>query len=495
MEQELGSIVGFLENKTILVTGSTGFVAKVFVEKILRIQPNVKKLYLLIRATNSASATKRLYDEILGKELFTVLREKWGSDLSSLINEKVVVPVPGDIADEDLGVKDENLRTEMLSEIDAVINLAATVNFDERYDVALGINTLGPKHILKFAKQCPKLKVFVHVSTAYVCGEKGGVITETPFKTGETLNGTYELDISNEFKVMEEKMKQLTAENLGEKALTRAMKDFGNERARKFGWPNTYVFTKSMGEMLIGQERGEMPLVILRPTIVTSTYKEPFPGWIEGVRTIDSLAIAYGKGRLTCFLGDPNSTIDLIPADMVVNSIIVAMAVHADKPGETVYQVGSSRRNPLKFSQIPGMGYSHFSQKPWIGKDGKAVLVGPVKIMGSMDTFHRYVYLRYMLPLKALELANIASCHYFEGLYSNSKRKIDVVIRLVELYRPYLFFKAIFDDKNTDKLRMAARRSNDPADMFCFQFDPKCLDWDDYVINTHLPGAVKYVFK
>ncbi|CAM8961675.1 unnamed protein product [Rhodiola kirilowii] len=495
MEQQLGSIVGFLENKTILVTGSTGFVAKVFVEKILRIQPNVKKLYLLLRASDSASATNRLYNEILGKELFSVLREKWGSDLSSLVKEKVVIPVPGDIAYEDLGIKDEELKTEMLSEIDAVINLAATVNFDERYDIALGINTMGPKHILDFAKQCPKLKVFVHVSTAYVCGEKGGLIMETPFKVGETLNGACDLDISNEFQVMEEKLKQLKEDKLTEAAITSAMKNFGNQRAQKFGWPNTYVFTKSMGEMLIGQQRGNMPIVILRPTIVTSTYKEPFPGWIEGVRTIDSLAIAYGKGRMTCFLGDPESTIDLIPADMVVNSIIVAMAVHADKPGETVYQVGSSRRNPLKFKQVPGMGYGYFSRKPWIGKDGKAVVVGPVKIMGSMDTFHRYMYIRYMLPLKALELVNIASCHYFEGAYANAKRKIEIVMRLVELYRPYLFFKAIFDDKNTDKLRMAARRSSDAADMFYFQFDPKCIDWDDYMVNTHLPGAVKYVFK
>lgn len=57
-------------------------------------------------------------------------------------------------------------------------------------------------------------------------------------------------------------------------------------RAKRFGWPSTYVFTKSMGEMLLGESRGNMPLVILRPTIVTSTIKDPFPGWIEGVRYI-----------------------------------------------------------------------------------------------------------------------------------------------------------------------------------------------------------------
>jgi fatty acyl-CoA reductase len=68
----------------------------------------------------------------LGKDLFKLLKEKWGSNLNSLISEKVTV-VPGDISLEDLGLKDSVLREEMLNQIDAIINLAATTNFDERY--------------------------------------------------------------------------------------------------------------------------------------------------------------------------------------------------------------------------------------------------------------------------------------------------------------------------------------------------------------------------
>uniref|UniRef100_A0A2N9IXC0 Fatty acyl-CoA reductase n=1 Tax=Fagus sylvatica TaxID=28930 RepID=A0A2N9IXC0_FAGSY len=161
---ELGSIVQFLENKAILVTGATGFLAKIFVEKVLRVQPNLKKLYLLVRAADAKSATYRLQNEILGKDLFKLLKEKWGSNLNSLISEKVTV-VPGDISIEDLGLKDSVLREEMLNQIDAIINLAATTNFDERYDVALGINTFGAKHVMSFAKKCVRLKVLVHVST------------------------------------------------------------------------------------------------------------------------------------------------------------------------------------------------------------------------------------------------------------------------------------------------------------------------------------------
>lgn len=57
-------------------------------------------------------------------------------------------------------------------------------------------------------------------------------------------------------------------------------------RAKLYGWPNTYVFTKAMAEMLIGQLKEKLPVVIIRPTIVTSTYKEPLPGWVEGVRYV-----------------------------------------------------------------------------------------------------------------------------------------------------------------------------------------------------------------
>jgi len=50
------------------------------------------------------------------------------------------------------------------------------------------------------------------------------------------------------------------------------------------GWPNTYVLTKAMGEMLVANMKDNLPLIIIRPTIVISTYSEPFPGWIEDVR-------------------------------------------------------------------------------------------------------------------------------------------------------------------------------------------------------------------
>ncbi|KAG5566558.1 hypothetical protein RHGRI_002197 [Rhododendron griersonianum] len=136
----------------------------VFVEKILRVQPNVKKLYLLLRAADEKSALQRFHNEAIAKDLFRVLREKLGGNLNSLISEKVTL-VPGDITCENLGVKDPNLEEEMWREVDVVVNLAATTNFDERYDVSFQLNTMGAKNVLIFSKKCANIKLLLHVST------------------------------------------------------------------------------------------------------------------------------------------------------------------------------------------------------------------------------------------------------------------------------------------------------------------------------------------
>ncbi|KAF5770101.1 putative alcohol-forming fatty acyl-CoA reductase [Helianthus annuus] len=489
---ELDSILDFLDSKTILITGATGFLAKIFVEKILRVQPNVKKLYLLVRATDAKSALQRFNKEAVAKDLFNILKEKHGANLQSFLSEKVT-PVAGDITYENLGVKDSGLIEEMWGNIDVVVNVAATTNFDERYDIALALNTFGAINVLNFASKCVQIKLLLHVSTAYVAGETPGLILETPYLLGKTLNDANGLDINTEKKIIEERLKELSYDKTStDKSITLAMKDLGVERANKFGWPNTYVFTKALGEMILGHLKGDMPLVILRPTIITSTYKEPFPGWIEGIRTIDSLAVGYGKGQLSCFLGDPESIIDAIPADMVVNAMIATMVAHANQPScEIIYHVGSSVSNPLKYKSIQQSGYKYFSKHPWINKEGKPVIVSEVKVLNSMASFQRYFSLRYLLPLQGLQVANLALCHAFNGTYTNLKRKTNFVLRLVELYKPYLFSKSFYDDMNTEKLRRLVRENE--ADMF--YFDPKTINWAVYFENTHLPGAVKHVFK
>ncbi|CAK9314311.1 unnamed protein product [Citrullus colocynthis] len=482
----------FLENKSILITGATGFLAKILVEKILRVQPNVKKLYLLLRAEDEITAKKRFHNEVVEKDLFQVLKKKCGSNLNTLISEKICL-VPGEISLPQMGLKDSIWIDKIKNQVEIIINLAATTNFDERYDVALGTNTLGAKHVVTFAKQCSNLKLVVHVSTAYVSGEREGLIMETPYKLGESLNGIEGLDIEAEQMVIEEKLKQLKENGATNETITLAMKDLGLERSKLYGWPNTYVFTKAMGEMIIGDLKDDLPLVIIRPTIVTSTYKEPFPGWVEGVRTIDSLIVGYAKGKLTCFVAGINSIIDLIPADMVVNTIITAIVASKLQPcNQTIYHVGSSTRNSMRHVDFQRFNYQYFTKKPLMDRDGNVIKVGKVTVFNNMTNFRRYIAVRYLIFLKGLEIANMAFCHSFEDKYVTMKRKFNLVMRLIELYRPYLFFNAIFDDTNTERLRKDIQHKDTKEALF---MDPKDINWEDYFLNVHIPGLVKHVIK
>lgn len=488
---ESASILRYLEGKTILVTGGTGFLGMVFLEKILRVQPDVKKIYLLLRASDTKSASKRMNNEIIGKELFRVLREKYSEDFYSFISEKVVA-IPGDVTSQNLGLKELEQMEQICNEIHIIFNCAATTNFDERYDIALDVNTFGVLHAMSFAKKCLKLEMFLHVSTAYVCGERGGLLLEDSSSMDEMVKEMTKFDFEAvEKNLVEEKLNELKAQGATQEVITNTMKDFGIERAKVYGWPNTYVFTKAMGEIFLGRSKDNLPVVIIRPTVVTSTYKEPFSGWIQGFRTIDSVIASYCKGKLTCILVDPMLEFDMIPVDMVVNSIIAAMVVNANKSSGIIYHVGTSLRNPIKFCDIHDIVFSYCTENPWINKDGTIVKVEKCTMFKTMASFRMYMQIRFMLPLQGLRLVNKAFGQYFQDLYVNYDRKLKLVMRLVELYKPYMLFKGIFDDANSEELQRITSEKYRDAEMF--KFDPKCIDWEDYISNTHVPGLRKHV--
>ncbi|XP_030552429.1 probable fatty acyl-CoA reductase 4 isoform X2 [Rhodamnia argentea] len=483
-------IVQFLENKTILVTGATGFLAKIFVEKILRVQPNVKKMYVFVRATDKQTATRRLHEELIQKELFDVLRKEWPENFNSIVGR--LDPIPGDVSCENLGVHDLDIRSEMWREVDIIVNSAATTKFDERYDIALAVNAFGAKHVAEFAARCANLKMLLHVSTAYVCGEMSGIIREKLFSMGETPNGSRELDVNEEKLLVEGLMDELREKRASQEEINIALKDLGLQRARLHGWPNTYTLTKAMGEMMVQHHlKQNIPLVVMRPTIITSTYREPFAGWIEGFppRTLDSIAVRYSRGRLKYFLGNPNTILDTLPADMVVNAMIVAIAVHADRPNSNmVYQVGSSMKHPMTCSHFRDIGWSHFKDNPWITESGKPVKVRKLRFIGSKASFNKHLR-RYTLLSKVLKIASSMFGGRFQSLRADLDKKVNATVRLAELYEPYVFFKGIFDDTNTDALR-ATTCDNGVNLESVFYFDPRCIDWEDYFKRIHLPGVV-----
>lgn len=97
----------------------------------------------------------------------------------------------------------------------------------------------------------------------------------------------------------------------------------------------------------------------------------------------------------------------------MVNAIIVAMAAHAGQGGveASIYHVGSSVSNPVEFTWIQDYGLRHFTAHPWIDKNGNPVIVGKVTVFNTMESFQKYMTLRYFLPLKVYVISSNSSHH------------------------------------------------------------------------------------
>lgn len=417
--EDASEIASFLRGRTLFVTGATGFLAKVMIEKILREQPDVRRIYLLVRGGSQERAEQRLGD-VIESPVFDRVRSAQGSSYESFMRDKLRA-VDGRLDAEGLGIGAETME-ELRREVDVVVNSAATTTFDERYDMAIQINTLGAARCLELAKQCPKLRVLVHVSTAFTNGTREGYTKEMPFEHGVPLKSELStssgaLDVEGEIAralgMGEEVRTRLEARGLSGDALDSAageeLRQRGMRISQRHGWQDTYVFTKAMGEMLVSRGAAEhnIPCCIVRPSIVESALKEPHPGWVEGIRMADPILLAFGKGQMAGFSADPDGVLDVVPVDFVINAVLAAMVRHArgfgEKPFE-VYHVATSTANPLSIQQFVEASSRHFQRTPFLDRKGEPIKVKRMAVFPTAEAFRWYAFCTYLLPATLAEL-------------------------------------------------------------------------------------------
>ncbi|MGH3998097.1 MAG: SDR family oxidoreductase, partial [Pseudonocardiaceae bacterium] len=322
-----------LAGSHVLLTGATGFLGQAMLERLLASYPDTK-VSVLIRPRAGRSAADRL-TALLRKNVFRSLGECLGKgELARVVRERVTV-IEGDLG-----------SVILPTDLDVVIHGASTVSFDPPIDEAFGTNVAGVATLYE-ALAAGGAPHVVHVSTAYVAGTRKGLVAEAALDHDVDWRLELEMALSARADVERDSRRpevlrralaqaaeqhakagpQSTAtdaERLRAEWVTQRLVDYGRTRARSLGWPDVYTLTKALGERVAEQlwAHAGRPLSVVRPAIVESALRHPYPGWIDGFKMADPLIIAYSRGVLREFPGLPDSVLDVIPVDLVVNATL-----------------------------------------------------------------------------------------------------------------------------------------------------------------------------
>ncbi|XP_059061569.1 fatty acyl-CoA reductase 1 [Achroia grisella] len=298
LEKMPDRIAAAFTDKKILITGGTGFMGKVLVEKILRKCPDVGEIILLVRTKKGKNPKQRL-EEIFSGPLFEQVRNLRGG-LDPLLAKVSIVA--GDCMEKKLAMSDED-QQRVIDEVHYIIHAAATIRFDEELKKAVILNVRGVREILALAKQCKKLQIFVHISTAY-CHLHEKLLEEKAYPPPADPHQIIEAI---------EWMDDETIATLTPRLL--------------HNFPNSYAFTKALGEALVVEtiQDGSVPAAVLRPSIVIPIWQEPIPGWTDNINGPTGLLIGAGKGVIRTMYCKSNSYADFLPVDVFINGIMIGI--------------------------------------------------------------------------------------------------------------------------------------------------------------------------
>lgn len=448
-----------LRGRTILLTGVTGFLGKVIVERLLCVAPEVERIYVLIRS-GRLTAAERFESEVLPSGLFDSLAGTYGEAWLPLARS-AVVPVAGDVSVPRLGL-DPHTHAQLTGSVDIIINGAASVTFDAPLDEAMRHNVQSVGHVADFARAC-RAAVLVHVSTAFVAGRQTGRIAEAPL--APDIAATEAAAVQ----AIVEGIYDDAARGNGDVRETRArLIEAGMSRARSLGWHDSYSYTKALGEMTLAQRRGAVPTAIVRPSIIESSLRDPVPGWLQNLNVGDPLFVEYGRGRMPDFPLGLETVFDVVPVDLVANAI-VALLPHAGACQEHIgyWAIGSGSLNPLTGGRLYELANDYFSREPMLDRRGQPIPL-PTWTFPSPEQFRA----RYQAE-------------------ASRSTKVKRLMYLADLYESYLNVGCVFDTTNTERLLGELH----DADRVALDFDIRRVEWRSYIQDIHLPGLRRHVLR
>uniref|UniRef100_A0A182YI04 Fatty acyl-CoA reductase n=1 Tax=Anopheles stephensi TaxID=30069 RepID=A0A182YI04_ANOST len=261
------SVTDFYANTDVFLTGGTGFLGKVLLEKLLRSCPDIGRIFVL-------------------------MRNKRGKSIETRVAELVSCPLR-------LGMYEEDIQR--LSNVSVAFHLAASVRFDDPLRDAIKTNICSTQELFEMLKTTTtKLRAVVHVSTAYSNPENRHV-EEKLYPPKYDWKKLVQAVDRYEPETLDALMQKLSHNS-----------------------PNTYTYTKGLAEQVCNDYCNELPLAIVRPSVVLFTIQEPMSGWVDNFNGPTGMLVSAGLGITRTAYLRPRNRINIIPVDVVVKTIILA---------------------------------------------------------------------------------------------------------------------------------------------------------------------------
>ena len=231
------------------VTGYPGFIGKRLVRRLAADLRERDRLVLLVQPKNARAA----------------------EDDASSIGEGRIDLVEGDLEQMHLGLSGAEFKA-LGHDVTDVWHLAARSHLGAGRSEMRRVNVEGTRNVLDLALSARRLRRFSHFSTAYVSGDRVGVILEDELAMGQRFH-------------------------------------------------NAYEETKFQAELLVRRAQGDIPATVLRPSIVVGDSRTGEIDRFEGPYALAILLVASPVAVPLPLPGDAVAPLNVVPVDFVVNAV------------------------------------------------------------------------------------------------------------------------------------------------------------------------------
>lgn len=318
MTPSAADINHWYQDQVVLLTGGTGTLGGCLLYK-LAVQLPTKKIFVLCRGSVHQAIAK--------------LEDSMAEQTDAVLDTGKVQFLVGEMTKPKLGLPDSDL-IRLQNEVTVVINGAGNVSLVQDLRASALENSVPHPRLLYLCEQFPFIRVFLHISSAYV----------NSFLAG----GTVEEQIYNIYDDTTD----------SEQDLNSILSTGSSVSDASFSAP--YSHAKYIAERLLLKAMPSFPLLIVRPSNIGPAIRDPFPlyglSMVIPVHTYVKCFMTIGPHEAQGLEESlkPDTVLDEIPVDLVANTCLLHLAlgttgiVHAASKLHTPFTVGHITRTCLE---------------------------------------------------------------------------------------------------------------------------------------------------